>query len=234
MPSYLPFTFLRLAIVFLSLLLASCAFPVVPPQKGATKQIALVHGFMESGNSMQFMCEQLETSGYDCQIFHLRPSDGRGGLEPLAARLKRDIDARFGTKSKIDIIAFSMGGLVSRHYLQELGGAPRCAKFITISTPHHGTSVARLYPSKGAQEMRPGSDFLKRLAATEDRLAGIRCISYRTPFDLIIQPTDSAFWPRAENHSYPVLIHPFMLVSQPVIMSIQHILAQPDGNQPAR
>ncbi|MEX1049058.1 MAG: hypothetical protein WED15_06000, partial [Akkermansiaceae bacterium] len=48
--------------------------------------------------------------------------------------LKADIDAQFGTSEPISIVAFSMGGLVSRHYLQQLGGAARCDKLITISS----------------------------------------------------------------------------------------------------
>ena len=56
----------------------------------------------------------------------------------------------------ISIVAFSMGGIVSRQYLQHLGGAARCENFITISSPHHGTALGWVYPTLGAAQMRPG------------------------------------------------------------------------------
>lgn len=206
--------------------LASCTLPIVPAEVNGTRKVVLVHGFLETGNTMKYMCQEFERSGYDCEIIRLRPSDGRGGLVKLAAQMKRDIDARFGPAEKISIVSFSMGGLVSRHYLQNLGGARRCAKFFTISTPHNGTAAAFLYPTQGVRDMRPGSEFLRQLAATEENLGGIPCVSYRTPLDLIILPSDSSIWPRAENRSYNVLAHPFMLTSPPVLRDIQQKLAK--------
>lgn len=214
------------------LAISSCTLPIVPPQPGAAKNVVLVHGFLETGNSLSYLCQQLEKSGYDCQTIKLRPADGRGGLERLATNLKRDVDQRFGESAQISLVAFSMGGLVSRYYLQELDGAARCSKLITISTPHNGTTVAWAYPTLGARQMRPGSDFLKRLAASEAKLDGVSCVSYRTPFDLIILPSDSSLWPRAENHQHPVLLHPLMLTSRPILTDIQRHLAQPDKPAP--
>ncbi|MES2997507.1 MAG: lipase [Verrucomicrobiota bacterium] len=213
-------------LLFLPFSLASCSLPVIPPQAGAARKVVLVHGFLETGKGMNYMCEEIGKSGYDCQVVKLRPSDGRGGLEKISQRMKRDIEKRFGTEEKISIVSFSMGGLVSRHYLQNLGGASRCDKLITISSPHNGTAAAFTYPSKGVRQMRPDSPFLKQLAATEGNLGDIHCTSYRTPFDLIILPPDSSVWKRAENLSYPVLLHPLMLTSRPVLTDILKRLAE--------
>ena len=128
---------------------------------------------------------------------------------------------KFGTKEPISIVAFSMGGLVSRYYLQNLGGAKRCEQLITISSPHNGTTAAWWYPSQGAREMRPKSAFLTELKRTEPKLGDMKITSYRTPMDLVILPADSSKWDRADHLTFPVLLHPLMLVSKPVMDDIE-------------
>ncbi|MCX6878468.1 MAG: lipase [Verrucomicrobia bacterium] len=204
---------------------AACA---APPSAGTprVRQAVLVHGFAETGASFNMMKERLEKRGIECYVPRLKPSDGRGGLQGIAERLKRDIDRKFGPDSRIAIISFSMGGIVSRYYLQNLDGAQRCDTFITIASPHHGTHTAWLYPSKGAAEMRPGSSFLSDLSGSEARLGEIPLVSYRTPMDLVILPSASSIWERAENLAYPVMLHPLMLSSDRVIADIERRLMQ--------
>ena len=187
------------------------------PAPAPGPKVVLVHGFLETGSAFKMLRKRLEARGAVCFAPKLRPTDGRGGLDTLAARLKNDIDDHFGPDQRISIVGFSMGGIVSRYYLQELGGAGRCDAFITISSPHHGTHAAWIYPSKGAVQMRPGSEFLRQLALTEDRLAKVRVSSFRTPLDLMILPADSSVWDRAENRSYLVALHPMMLSTRSVL-----------------
>lgn len=194
---------------------------VSPP---AVQRVVLVHGFLETGVSFSVLKKRLETRGVECFVPRLHPSDGRGGLENVAARLKEDIDARFGSREPISIVAFSMGGLVSRYYLQNLGGAGRCENLITIASPHNGTEVARLYPSLGAEQMRPSSLFLENLRGTQDKLGKMPRVSYRTPLDLVILPTRSSIWDGADNVSIPVLMHPLMLSSHWVLSDIERRL----------
>jgi triacylglycerol lipase len=193
-------------------------------QNPSTRHVVLVHGFIETGSSFRMMKRSLEKRGFVCFVPKLRPSDGRGGLEHLAEGLKRDIDATYGPSQPISIVAFSMGGLVSRHYLQHLGGAARCRKLVTISSPHHGTHAAWLYPTKGAEQMRPGSEFLKTLASTESKLGNMAVVSYRTPLDLIILPASSSIWNRATNVPHPAILHPLMLTSSTVIRDVSRRL----------
>jgi triacylglycerol lipase len=68
--------------------------------------------------------------------------------------------------------------------------------------------------------MRPGSNFLEDLAATESRLGEIPVISYRTPFDLMILPSRSSEWQRATNLSFTVFLHPMMVRANSVINDI--------------
>ncbi len=202
----------------------SCA--ITPPAARTGQRVVLVHGFLETGNTLKMLKERLEKRGIECYVPRLNPSDGRGGLETLALHLKRDIDAKFGPDDPISIVAFSMGGVVSRQYLQVLGGAARCQKFITISSPHHGTNAAWLYPTKGAEEMRPGSEFLANLERTQGQLGKMPVTSYRTPLDLIILPPSNSVWDRAENLAVPALLHPLMLTNTRVLDGVEQRLVK--------
>jgi triacylglycerol lipase len=185
-----------------------------------TSHVVLVHGFMDTGSVFKPLQRQLESHGHRCVVPNLQPRDARNGIEPLAESLRQEIETQIPHRQSFTLIGFSMGGLVARHYLQQLGGAKRCNRLITISSPHQGTLTAWLHPSKGAQQMRPGSGFLKDLTATESHLGEIPVISYRSPFDLMIFPSRSSKWQRATNLSFTVLLHPMMPGAKSVIADI--------------
>lgn len=185
-----------------------------------TSHVVLVHGFMDTGAVFKPLQRQLESKGHRCIAPSLRPRDARHGIEPLAENLRQEIENQIPPEHSFSVIGFSMGGLVARHYLQQLDGAKRCERLFTISSPHQGTLMAWLHPSKGAQQMRPDSGFLKELAATESRLGEIPVISYRTPLDLMILPSRSSEWQRATNLSFKVFLHPMMPNAKSVIADI--------------
>jgi triacylglycerol lipase len=215
---------LSLIIIAAAALLPSCAGNPPPIAAPAVPRVVLVHGFIDDGKTFKPLKQRLEKRGFEVYIPKLLHIDGRGGLDLLAEHLKQDIDTRFGPDAPLSIVSFSMGGIVSRYYLQELGGADRCRNFITISSPHNGTKAAWAYPSRGAIQMRPGSPFLSELAASQGKLRDIPVTSYRTPMDLIILPPTSSVWDRAENLEYPVIAHPLMLTSNPVLNDIERRL----------
>lgn len=198
----------------------SAGEPAVPVQR-----VVFVHGIFQPGHwAFGTLRRRLEAQGIECIAPTLTPCDGREGLEKLAAQLKNEINQQFGPREHFSIVAFSMGGLVSRYYLQELDGAGRCDRFITLSTPHHGTQIAYLYGGEGARQMRPGSEFLARLQKSESRLGKMPVSSFRTPFDLIILPTTSSVWERAENAEFPVIAHPLMTRSDAVVSAVEERL----------
>lgn len=186
--------------------------------------VILVHGFLQSGYSYKAMRKRLEKHNIRCLTARLSPSDGRTGICTLASDLKEQIDEAFGHEQKFSMVGYSMGGLVSRYYLQKLGGAERCQQLITIASPHQGTVMANLYPSKGARQMRRGSEFLRELADSEDALGDIPVVSYRTPLDLMILPSTSSIWERAENKAHTVAMHPLMLKDSRVLDDVERRL----------
>lgn len=175
----------------------------------------LVHGIWQSkGRGFVTLRRDLEKRGVTCLVPSLKPADGRQGITTLALQLRKEIDASFAPDQRFVLVGFSMGGLVSRLYLQDLGGAARCDGLITISTPHHGTEMAQLHYGQGAAEMRPESVFLHELKLGEHELGGIPIVSYRTPFDAVIVPSKSSVWERADNVEIPCPLHPMMTWSR--------------------
>ena len=85
------------------------------------------------------------------------------GLEKLAEQLKAFVDERIEPEQRFDLVGYSMGGLVSRYYLQRLGGLRRVRRFITLAAPHNGSYMAYLLPNRGGEQMRPGSAFIEDL-----------------------------------------------------------------------
>ncbi len=144
----------------------------------------------------------------------------------IAQKLAQEIQRKFGDTETIALIGFSMGCLISRYYLQELGGHQRTRLFFAISGPHAGSLLAHCYIGQGAVDMRPRSAFLQQLDATEHRLAAVALYAYRTPFDLMILPSSSSDWAAAENLKVHALAHPLMLSHKAVLTDIMEKLDQ--------
>lgn len=174
----------------------------------------LVHGILDTGRVFRNLAGHLSARGVECLMPSLSPNDGRHGLGVLAEQLKRRVDAAFGPDDPINLVGFSMGGLISRCYLQDLGGHRRTRRFFAISVPFAGTLWSNLgVGGRGVQEMRPGSAFLAGVERGTDRLKGMEIVSYWTPFDLVIVPPMSSVWPRAQNVRILAPCHPCMLSS---------------------
>jgi len=187
---------------------------------GAAPPVVLVPGIWDTSSVFDRMTAQLEKAGWSAFAVSLKPNDGSVTLEQSADELKQLIDARLGPRGSLDMVAFSMGGLVARYYAQRLGGLSRIAHFVTISTPHHGTRAACLEPLPGVREMRPGSPFLQDLDWDAARLARLSVTSIWTPLDIIISPAASSRLPFGSEVQIPVLLHFLMPGDERVIEAV--------------
>lgn len=180
--------------LFLIILLATSALGII--QTGATEppQVVMIPGWHGDGSIFKTMIPILEDQGLDVVDFdstkagtqalnHDASLDG-GNLD--IAALANQVEERIkdtADTGKINLVAHSMGGLISR-YLIEMGPsdasiddnwADRVEKVIMLGTPNHGTweaYVGQLSPLFGdwaasASQMTPGSDFLDALGYSE-------------------------------------------------------------------
>jgi triacylglycerol lipase len=197
--------------------------------------VFLVHGLMDTSYKMRKIASYLRGLGWEVFDIDLLTNDGTTRLEILARQLAVEIDRTFGSDShserlcqrSIDLLGFSMGGLVSRYYLQRLGGMQRVQRFITISTPHNGTIAANFSMRSGCMQMRPNSAFMQDLSSDVDRLKELNFTSLWTPFDLIILPPSSSQLGIGTERSIPVLAHPLMVSDRRVLAAIVEALSQP-------
>ncbi|MGD1089988.1 MAG: alpha/beta fold hydrolase [Verrucomicrobiota bacterium] len=193
--------------------------------------VVLVHGFLNRGGIMRGLAHHLTSAGHTCIVPSLKPCDARCGLPNLANQLGRFINESLSDGSRFAIVGFSMGALVARYYLQELGGCQRTDAFFSICGPHSGTLTAYMYPSEGVYQMRPNSKFLVRLNQTADHLAGISITCYWTPFDLMICPGESAKWPRSEHVRIPALLHSLVVFDRRLYRDIAQRLSATEPNK---
>ncbi|ABV88943.1 esterase/lipase family protein [Shewanella pealeana] len=186
-------------------------------------KVVLVHGIFNTGHVMRLLQKRLQQAGHQCFSPTISPFDGRHGIEHAAKELSQQIDAVYGVDANIVLVGFSMGGIVGRYYLQQLGGARRVSQFFSLSTPHNGSYLAYLpYPSKGIKQLRPKSALLAELARSEAVLEGVKLYSYWTPIDFTIVPSSSSFWRVANNKRFIIILHLSVIFSRRIAKAINN------------
>lgn len=173
------------------------------------------------------MARYLTERGFTVHGIDLTPNDGRAGIDELAAQVAAFVDATFPEGAPIDLIGFSMGGLVSRYYVQRLGGLARVRRFITISAPHHGSQWAYLRKLPGYLHMRPESDLLNDLNGDLASLMKLDFTSIWTPLDLMIMPAVSSRLGVGEEVLVASPIHGLMLEDPRCFRAVAAALSAP-------
>jgi triacylglycerol lipase len=189
--------------------------------------IVLVHGMWDTTAIFDKLQPFLASRGLEVHSFNMLPSNGAATLEVLAGQLAAFVQKTLGATQPIDLVGFSMGGIVSRYYLQRLGGLDRTKRFVSVSSPHNGTMVAEFGLLPGAKQMRVGSLFLQDLNRDIDRLAKLQVTSIWTPFDAVIVPAASSQLAMAENHTVPVIWHKLMMSDRRCFALIAAALEKP-------
>jgi pimeloyl-ACP methyl ester carboxylesterase len=147
--------------------------------------VVLVHGYGGNRSAFLPLATYLRARGVKRILgFDYRSSNG---IE-RAARELRDYLRWSVRGGRIDLVCHSLGGLVARVYLEQLGGARRVDRCITLGTPHRGTYNAYWLPSRIGDELRPDSAVMARLAASRPLISGVRFTSIVAGSDNIVIP----------------------------------------------
>jgi triacylglycerol lipase len=189
--------------------------------------LLLIHGITDTGYKMRKIANHLDNLGWQVYTIDLTPNNGEARLEILAGQVADLVSRTFSSHQHIDIIAFSMGGLVARYYIQRLGGIDRVQRLITLSSPHRGTLAAYFSARPGCVQMRPHSKFIQDLASDVGILNRLKFTSIWTPFDLIILPPSSSQIGIGTEIMFPVAAHPLMVFDRRCLESIADALSQP-------
>jgi triacylglycerol lipase len=193
--------------------------------------VVLVDGIWGTGAIFEPLRARLTAHGHPCLVPSLQPANARYGIADLAGKLKRFIDSRVEADSMLAIVGFSMGSIVARYYLQQLGGHHRTKAFFALSGPHRGTWTAYGYIGQGARDLRPGSTLLRTLDSSSSCLSSVALHAYWTPLDLMILPATSAQWRQAANLRIVTPLHRFMpgnpRVQSDILRHLQRLRSRP-------
>jgi triacylglycerol lipase len=159
----------------------------------AATPILLVHGIIDNHSIFTLMDRALSRRGFsDISSFDygLLTSDVRKAAEDLSAAVERLV-AESGYE-RVHLIGHSLGGLISRYYVQRMGGDARVHTLITLGTPHSGTALARagqLVPV--VRQLRPDSDLISELAEPAPGCS-TRFVAFYSLLDHLIVPSRNA------------------------------------------
>jgi len=187
--------------------------------------IVFVHGFWDKNSVFKSMSTYLKDKGWKvCDSFDIIPNNGMISIEEMAEQLAGYVNAQLGTEEPFLLLGFSMGGLVSRYYVQNMGGINRVKHLITISSPHRGTWMAYLFNRKACIQMRPNSSFLNSLNAELNFLQRIRLTSIWANYDTTIIPNNSSHLTIGNEVVFTFGIHALMPYSSKVIRAVEQAL----------
>jgi triacylglycerol lipase len=194
------------------------------------RPLVVVHGIWDDARSIAPLVRGLARHGVGApHVIELDPPWGTASIERLAEQLATFVEraqAQYGGE-RLDIVGFSMGALVTRTYLQLLGGHARVRSFVSISGPHRGTLTAYALPLLGVRQMRPGSALLRALGDDVSQLSSVAVHCLYTPFDAMIVPSHSGVLRGARSvHRLPVLLHRLMIHDARVHALVARLLGE--------
>ena len=194
------------------------------------RPIVLIHGLWNSSEIFKQVFKRLDEYKVEYFAPTLIHNFGMISIVELAKSLNNEINNQFGLEREIDIVGFSMGGIIGRYWIKKLEGYKRTKRFISIGSPHNGTFTAQLvpdFPLKGISEMKINSRLINLLSLENELLESIECISFFTIWDLMVFPGWKAYLPLGNRISLNVLKHK-NLVRNPIAVNkiVEQIINQ--------
>ncbi|MBI1859640.1 MAG: hypothetical protein HYR96_01820 [Deltaproteobacteria bacterium] len=186
------------------------------PRQKEQRTIVFVHGYVS--NRASFLPLSLYLRGLGAKPILSFNYSSTLGVEQAAIELKDFLKARV-RGGRIDLICHSLGGVIARVYVQDLGGVRRVDRCITLGTPHKGTYNSYWVASRIGRELRPDSDLIKRLFAEREKSGTVRYTSIVGESDNIIIPRESAV-SSSDTVSIPEVGHVGLLFSPTAFQAI--------------
>jgi len=103
----------------------------------------LIHGLWNNSSIFSSISSKLDDIGIEYFAPTLKHSYGMTSIIDLTNTLNELILKKFGLRKKVDILGFSMGGIIGRYWIQKFNGNKRTRRFLSIGSPHKGTLIAQ-------------------------------------------------------------------------------------------
>jgi triacylglycerol lipase len=197
---------------------------------GSQPPLVLVHGLWDSPRLFDRLEVALAGRRDPLLVPHLPHGLGVLPLEQLAERLGRRIVDSFGPDAPLDLLGFSMGGVIARTWVQLQGGHRRVRRLISVGSPQQGTWIAQPWPGQllaSIADMKAGSPLLRRLNGDLSTLGSVQCLSYYCPTDQMVVPGWRAVLPIGERRRLPVLTHAQLIRDPRAVAALARELLRP-------
>jgi triacylglycerol lipase len=185
------------------------------PQQYVGAPVLLVPGYAEpSWYFMYGIYKDLKKAGYAVEGINLFPNFATAEEQALKVKAKIEAMMKHYGSSKINLVVHSFGGLISRYYIQNLGGSRVVDNLVTVTTPHLGTYAAYLGPGASAVQLRPESEFIQKLNANGFAYPPVKYTSIWTNLDEIVLPPKNSIMPDSQVFYVPWTGHLTVMFSQ--------------------
>jgi triacylglycerol lipase len=202
---------LILAALFLAVLsLGLFASPGRPSSASHVDPILFVHGYTSNAATWNTTIARFQADGWEANrlfAYTFSSSQSNATIAQAVAQRVNEIKAATGA-AKVDIITHSMGGLSSRYYIKNLGGAANVDDWVSLAGPNHGTTWAYgCFFFSPCNQMIPGSSFLNQLNSGDETPGAVNYGTFWSSCDELINPDTSTILSGATNTHVGCLSH---------------------------
>src|SRR3954447_16965005 len=157
----------------------------------ARTPVLLVHGLVDNSSVFAVMRRSLRRRGF-ASVCSWNYSPLLGDVAQAAQDLADHVEqlCQDTGHERVHVVGHSLGGLISRYFVQRLGGDRRVDTLVTLGTPHQGSRWAHVLPAPLIRQLRPGSPLLREL---EQPAPGCRTriTAIYSDLDQMLVPTSS-------------------------------------------
>ena len=195
--------------------------------------VVLVHGYGHNRSGWLVLQHHLRRAGFT-SVHTVNYTPLGRDVPQLATQLAERIELiRSVTGApRVHVVGHSLGGVLLRWYVQEMEGADTVATAVTLASPHEGTWAAALAPGRTANQLRPDSWVVRRLArpvAPND----VRWIALYSNLDILVVPGISAMIRHPDLRATNLLVkdhgHLSAMVSPLIARAVVHQLEAAEG-----
>lgn len=183
-----------------------------------THPVVLVHGIAHNASAFVKMQDQMKKQGW-INVFTVNYDNLHGDILKMVEQLSLQVDKvlKVTKKSQVDIVAHSLGGLVSRYYMVLGSGQGKVRHLVTLGTAHKGTRLSpflKLFSSTKAlsKDLYENSSFLKTLQQAT--------LPKNTTMTSIYSKCDWAIWPQGNGLAEGIPQHAFKNIQ---LESVGHV-----------
>lgn len=190
--------------------------------------ILFVHGWNGSAANWNTMISRFQANGWAANELYSWTYTSSQSNATTAQEIKTRVDnilAATGA-TRVDIVTHSMGGLSSRYYAKNLGGAAKIDAWVSLGGPNHGTTSANTCFQTSCVEMRIGSTFLTQLNSGDETPGTPRYATWWSTCDEIINPDDTVLLSGATNTRTACISHLGLLSDTTVYTQVRDWVAK--------